>query len=865
MASVEETTTEIYARYARIKETGQARTEALDRIKETVQARTEALNRSTEALNRKSEELRRKSEELRRKSEELIRKSEELRRKSKELPRDAVDLQRLKEVVLRDADDLKRFEEVVLRDADDLKRDADDLKRALGIPIARQEDQIKKLVDENLRYMVFRQVQEITIRQLKQENERTEGVVKRLQEKQSQSEEEVKRLKENQSQQKNTIRQLEEENERQEVAIKQLEHGKGRAEEEVKLLTDKQSEATEEGERHKEKLLQFIFQAQEITIRQLVQEKERTEEEVKRLKENQSQHTITIRQLEEKNERQNITITQLEEKYERQEYAIKQFEQEKGRKGTNVQIPPEEVDAMRIPEQTERSGKGIIGQEPEWNVAIDTENIAGIKKLVNDKKPPPTYNTFRRAVHILHDRTVLISLCRLVSEDILTLFDRTKIIKVYAATTDNKLDITFIVVSRCSVPVPAYNGYPVLVKNISNAVLEDKAVDDAVFQMSTSDKEKLRKVKQELKSNLPTLRSAIKDVSGEYSGCPNISQMTFSTVKARNFSYKDKTVYTVDCEPALCIVIYVYFKGWIPFGWESFPDTMGGYPTDVREFYELKVQVMTDLQCRTFPCYVYEIKEITTQGLLRRQSDMSEYGLTCAHSLVALEKYGYKSSLSLDEDEDYVALDKEDLKQMIPDINVRVERLAHGTLKKPDENIEAFVDVAAVLINPQSDHLTVGLSRLIHKAFKHRHAPQFHYSEADAVVHEGDIVLKFGNTTELTFGTIKEQETFCTRTPGFIHVLGAYDDETKTTRKPFSDNGDSGALVFKVNRRLLTDAVLSTMPLDMNTETESEQLIPIGMVYGSPVGDETVTYCTQMTPCLKALGNEYTFLENQEI
>ncbi|WAR29367.1 hypothetical protein MAR_002935, partial [Mya arenaria] len=633
------------------------------------------------------------------------------------------------------------------------------------ITIRQFEEENERAAEEGERHKEKLLQQEITIRQLVQEKEGTE--------------EEVKRLKENQSQQSITIKQLEEEHERQEDAIKQLEQGKGRAEKEVKLLNDKQSEAAEEGERHKIKLLQ-----QENAIRQLVQEKEGTEEEVKRLKENQSQHTITIRQLEEENERQNITIRQLEERYER--------------KGTNVQIPTEEVDAMRIPEKTERSGKGVIGQEPEWNVAIDTENIAGMKKLVNDKKPPPSYNTFRRAVHILHDRTVLISLCRLVSEDILTLFDRTKIIKVYAATTDNKLDITFIVVSRCSVPVPAYNGYPVLVKNISNAVLEDKAVDDAVFQMSTSDKEKLK-------------------------------------------------------------------KGWIPFGWESFPDTMGGYPTDVREFYELKVQVMTDLQCRTFPCYVYEIREITTQGLLGRQSDLSKYGLTCAHSLVALEKYGYKSSLSLDEDEDYVALDREDLKQMIPDINVRVERLVHGILQKPDENIEAFVDVAAVLINPQSDHLTVGLSRLINKAFEHRHPPQFHYSEADAVVHEGDIVLKFGNTTELTFGTIKEQETFCTRTPGFIHVLGAYEDETKTTRKPFSDNGDSGALVFKVNRILLTDAVLSTMSLDMNTETESEQLIPIGMVYGSPVGDETVTYCTQMTPCLKALGNEYTFLENQEI
>ncbi|XP_052787138.1 uncharacterized protein LOC128222232 [Mya arenaria] len=717
----------------------------------------------------------------------------------------------------------------------------------------RQEDAIKQLeqekgraAEEGERHKEKLLQQEITIRQLVQEKEGTE--------------EEVKRLKENQSQQSITIKQLEEEHERQEDAIKQLEQGKGRAEKEVKLLNDKQSEAAEEGERHKIKLLQ-----QENAIRQLVQEKEGTEEEVKRLKENQSQHTITIRQLEEENERKDITIRQLEEENEITDEEVKHLRENQSRKGTNVQIPTEEVDAMRIPEKTERSGKGVIGQEPEWNVAIDTENIAGMKKLVNDKKPPPSYNTFRRAVHILHDRTVLISLCRLVSEDILTLFDRTKIIKVYAATTDNKLDITFIVVSRCSVPVPAYNGYPVLVKNISNAVLEDKAVDDAVFQMSTSDKEKLKKVKQELKSNLPTLRSAIKHVSGEYSGCPNISQMTFSPVKARNFSYKDKTVYTVDCEPALCIVIYVYFKGWIPFGWESFPDTMGGYPTDVREFYELKVQVMTDLQCRTFPCYVYEIREITTQGLLGRQSDLSKYGLTCAHSLVALEKYGYKSSLSLDEDEDYVALDREDLKQMIPDINVRVERLVHGILQKPDENIEAFVDVAAVLINPQSDHLTVGLSRLINKAFEHRHPPQFHYSEADAVVHEGDIVLKFGNTTELTFGTIKEQETFCTRTPGFIHVLGAYEDETKTTRKPFSDNGDSGALVFKVNRILLTDAVLSTMSLDMNTETESEQLIPIGMVYGSPVGDETVTYCTQMTPCLKALGNEYTFLENQEI
>ncbi|XP_052786605.1 trichohyalin-like isoform X5 [Mya arenaria] len=177
-------------RGSKTEETVRARTEALKRTEETVRARTEALIRSTEALNRSTEALNRKSDDLIRKSDDLIRKSDDLRRKNKELPRDEDDLKRLEEVVLRDADDLKRFEEVVLRDADDLnrfeevvQRDKDYLNRQiLEDEKLRQEEQIKKLVDENLR--------------LQDENSKIEERYQRLEERIEKLKDEKSRLEE---------------------------------------------------------------------------------------------------------------------------------------------------------------------------------------------------------------------------------------------------------------------------------------------------------------------------------------------------------------------------------------------------------------------------------------------------------------------------------------------------------------------------------------------------------------------------------------------------------------------------------------------------------------------------------------------
>ncbi|XP_052760908.1 uncharacterized protein LOC128203506 [Mya arenaria] len=214
----------------------------------------------------------------------------------------------------------------------------------------------------------------------------------------------------------------------------------------------------------------------------------------------------------------------------------------------------------------------------------------------------------------------------------------------------------------------------------------------------------------------------------------------------------------------------------------------------------------------------------------------------------------------LDENKKYVALDREDLKKFIPDENVRVERLAYGTFEKLDEGIDAFVDVALIQIDPKSNQSVKNISERAKKAFKQQ-SLQFHYSEIDDAVYPGDIVFHIGTSCQPTFGTIGENSHVnLLDAPGLINVVGALKDGE---RQPFSSNGDSGALVFKVDPCLLNDEVLSTLEYDSDTESESPLLKLIGMVHGSPRGDETATYCTQITPNMKALGDEYTFCPNQ--
>ncbi|WAR30443.1 hypothetical protein MAR_032985 [Mya arenaria] len=82
-----------------------------------------------------------------------------------------------------------------------------------------------------------------------------------------------------------------------------------------------------------------------------------------------------------------------------------------------------------------------------------------------------------------------------------------------------------------------------------------------------------------------------------------------------------------------CIVLSVFLKGWIPFGFEKFDDKVGNYSVDVREFQGIDMQgdkIDMLSQKKETTIFEQDIITCTMQGCLKRDD-----ALTCAHGVLS--------------------------------------------------------------------------------------------------------------------------------------------------------------------------------------------------------------------------------------
>ncbi|XP_052787402.1 uncharacterized protein LOC128222439 [Mya arenaria] len=130
-----------------------------------------------------------------------------------------------------------------------------------------------------------------------------------------------------------------------------------------------------------------------------------------------------------------------------------------------------------------------------------------------------------------------------------------------------------------------------------------------------------------------------------------------------------------------------------------------------------------------------------------------------------------------------------------------------------------------------------------------------------------DIVIKYGMTTGVTIGKVRGiDSSFETKETGFIEIqpwqprktqpgdFGTQASVPGTSRLPFSRHGDSGSLVFVVNKDIIKS------PPRGGSNLNGRDLAVVGMVNMGQEGDD-MFYATHIDATMAALGSEYRFDE----
>ncbi|XP_052803349.1 uncharacterized protein LOC128233627 [Mya arenaria] len=349
------------------------------------------------------------------------------------------------------------------------------------------------------------------------------------------------------------------------------------------------------------------------------------------------------------------------------------------------------------------------------------------------------------------------------------------------------------------------------------------------------------------------MRQFVKDKKHTQFECLNISKISYSCIKGRKFAKPENMQF----EEKECIVLSVFLKGWIPVGFEKFPDKVGNYFIDVREFQGIdmhgdKIDMLSAEATTTV--YKQELYTCTVQGNLKVDGDESTYALTCAHGVLSKSNI-----LELEHDlkiggNHAGALFKETI---APKCNLGIIKDAFYGIHN-----QVFVDIAIVELKRPLKNITDEIRKHasdfdIPPLYKLRYKTNFDDINRKA------IVMKYGCKSGLTFGLFVERVELENK-PDVLVIDGV--------SKQFSLPGDSGAILLMVDPKIVSNAVLNSLEVDreyliaLNDQDENGSNVQendhfkiIGIVHGCSKDDTKITFCTRMTPSMSALKQSYHF------
>ncbi|XP_052770811.1 uncharacterized protein LOC128210502 [Mya arenaria] len=504
-------------------------------------------------------------------------------------------------------------------------------------------------------------------------------------------------------------------------------------------------------------------------------------------------------------------------------------------KGTDVEIPIEkEEDAMSIPEKTENSGRGVI--ELDWETKLKESDYNGIAYLLQNGISPTNNRIFNDAVEFLHERKDdLISLCRIISKHILLNIRHAKVI--YPAKSPKNQKIYFVVLSTCPSDRKYFDEFPLKIKyaytkSEEEQYIRQKEMNEALHFQSKEDEIGIINV--------------IGKARKQFSKNPNISRISYSFYKSKRFGEVDREI---DYIKKGCVVIFVYLKKWIPIGMDAFPKTFEGYNVDVRQAMMMKrhsTKISSDKSI---------IGSGTIQGNLKRRGTNNDtdtsYALTAAHAVLPDE------TLAKMLDIETPFMHKSDKNLVTSDVQKgEVEAVAYQG--KPHIDVAAIA-LTAPLVEKEIvfDWMKYGFRRIL----------KFPDSGIQCCHPKiGDVVLKYGETTGLTFGHVHDisAEIYdagqtCLIEIWHIDPKSVLDfaakrprndvEEKKDHQTFFSDVGDSGAFVYVVNPNALQDKTDERF-------SKNNDLGLVGMVTSEENGSY---YSTYMEKNLLGLKNRYEF------
>ncbi|WAR14753.1 hypothetical protein MAR_004858 [Mya arenaria] len=463
---------------------------------------------------------------------------------------------------------------------------------------------------------------------------------------------------------------------------------------------------------------------------------------------------------------------------------------------SNIQQPGEHFDLLTL--------------TTPWIDCLQREDVSVAKELIHQGLTPDSYSTFEQAIKLLSSaEQAQRDLCKLVCDDIKQQYGKAEALYAVVDQTSKKPLLVAIPLSKTR----EIMGYPLLSKDMCAIEDENRKVREKEIQK----KKCFLSRESENKMN-----SALRSAHRYFNEWPNLSRISQSFYRSKGY----KTGKT-KLEEEECIVLFVWVKGFIPIGWEPFPDTFEGYGVDVRECLPMEMFIGSEMLNFLRPC-------ATLQSPVPDQ----------AHALLALTA-GH-TFLSKDERKDctrpvYTTKKSKGFRQIQENSDIEI---VFGKVQINEEGGEAFADVARVRLESHLAQTDIG-TLLKKKGLIE--APTFDPTKQCSDVRVRDIVMKYGETSKITLGQV-----VCTSASDYtekIHKTDLIEIVQIDGNTGFSQQGDSGAYVYVLNKDILPN---EQNPDDEQRFTEGQDAFLIGMIC---LGDKDTSCCTKMIANIAGLRN----------
>ncbi|XP_052812673.1 uncharacterized protein LOC128240196 [Mya arenaria] len=431
-----------------------------------------------------------------------------------------------------------------------------------------------------------------------------------------------------------------------------------------------------------------------------------------------------------------------------------------------------------------------------WRDCLQRRDVSAAITLIHQGVTPDSYSTFEQAIQLLSSaKEAQRELCKVVCDNIQQFRKAENMYVVFDYTSQKPLIVAIPLSDNKDIL-----GYPLLSKDKYAIGDEDRSVREKEIK----NKKRILTRESEKKMN-----AAVRSAQRRFHEWPNFSRISHSFYRSKGYKTDESLL-----EEKECIVLYVFVKGLIPIGWDPFPKEFEGYEVDVRE---------------SMPIILF-LKPISSEMLCSHCGTLQSPVPGRTDELLALTA-GHVI-LSTDERDDktrpvYTRKKSKGYRQLQEDSDIEI---VFGNVKINEEGDEAFADVAVVQLKTS---LALKLTETRWDELGFIRNPTFD-SHVDKCfdVYNGDIVMKYGESTQLTLGRVRYT---CN---GYKGRLSMIEIEPYGTNRKFSEPGDSGAYVFALNRDIFGKQTQKDERF-----AGGQDAFLIGIVHG---GNEDIFYCTNM-------------------